>query len=218
MPLRKHGGKTLVISRFLPLFRTFAPSLRVSAPCPTPSSRCSTWSARQAGSSRCAWRVTGWATCPGQQNLSVLILGIIVVSLIPVAVGCQTPGCGPMRGWPSSALILAAACSTKLGKDGRSDDGRCQIPGQDRGRPHCRYHGLRWLTACCSSPTSSTSATREEWKKAAVSVAKRALDRLRNRHFQRWPEMNGLREGAAAALAFNDAYAGDRVAALVFGC
>ena len=44
-----------------------------------------------------------------------------------------------------------------------------------------------------------------------------AVERLRNRHFQRWPEMNGLREGPAAALAFNDAYAGDRVAALVFG-
>jgi len=29
--------------------------------------------------------------------------------------------------------------------------------------------------------------------------------------------MNGLREGQAAALAFNEAYAGDRVAALVYG-
>ena len=57
----------------------------------------------------------------------------------------------------------------------------------------------------------------KEWKKAGQPGREAAVERLRNRHFQRWPEMNGLREGPAAALAFNDAYAGDRVAALVFG-
>ena len=84
----KHGGKTLVISRFLPLFRTFAPFV--------------------AGIGAMTWaRFTffnligafGWVvslTLAGyffgnlpwvQKNLSAVILGIIAISLIPVVIG-----------------------------------------------------------------------------------------------------------------------------------
>ncbi len=84
----RHGGKTLVISRFLPLFRTFAPFV--------------------AGVGRMAYgRFTffnligggAWAlslTLAGywfgniawvKQNLTTVILAIIVVSLLPVIVG-----------------------------------------------------------------------------------------------------------------------------------
>ena len=84
----RHGGKTLVISRFLPLFRTFAPFV--------------------AGIGAMSYArftffnligATGWVgalTLAGyffgnlpwvQKNLSVVILAIIGVSLIPVAVG-----------------------------------------------------------------------------------------------------------------------------------
>ena len=84
----KHGGKTLVISRFLPLFRTFAPFV--------------------AGIGAMTWaRFTffnligafGWVvslTLAGyffgnlpwvQKNLSAVIIGIIAISLIPVVIG-----------------------------------------------------------------------------------------------------------------------------------
>ena len=84
----QHGGKTLVISRFLPLFRTFAPFV--------------------AGIGAMTWaRFTffnligafGWVvslTLAGyffgnlpwvQKNLSAVIIGIIAISMIPVVIG-----------------------------------------------------------------------------------------------------------------------------------
>lgn len=84
----KHGGKTLVISRFLPLFRTFAPFV--------------------AGVGKmnylrfCAYNLIGatlwvvslllmgyfFGNLPWvKQNLSVVIIGIIVLSLMPAFIG-----------------------------------------------------------------------------------------------------------------------------------
>lgn len=84
----KHGGKTLVISRFLPLFRTFAPF--VAGIGAMSYSRFTFFNLIGAifwvGSLTLAGYFFGnlpWV----QQNLTVVILGIIVVSLIPVFIG-----------------------------------------------------------------------------------------------------------------------------------
>lgn len=57
----------------------------------------------------------------------------------------------------------------------------------------------------------------KEWRKGGQASREAAVDKLRRRHFQSWPELGGRREGQAAALAFTEVYDGDRVAALVFG-
>lgn len=84
----RHGGKTLVISRFLPLFRTFAPFVAgIGA-----MSYAKFTIFNLVGAT--AWVVS---LCLGgywlgnlpwvKQNLSLLIIGIIVISLLPVAIG-----------------------------------------------------------------------------------------------------------------------------------
>lgn len=84
----KHGGKTLVMSRFLPLFRTFAPF--VAGVGAMPWVRFTVFNLIGA----LAWVVslcvagywlgnTPWI----KQNLSVMILAIIAISLLPVAIG-----------------------------------------------------------------------------------------------------------------------------------
>jgi membrane-associated protein len=84
----KHGGKTLVISRFLPLFRTFAPFVAgIGA-----MSYAKFTFFNLVGAT--AWVVS---LCLGgywlgnlpwvKQNLSLLIVGIILISLVPVAIG-----------------------------------------------------------------------------------------------------------------------------------
>ncbi|HSG22128.1 MAG TPA: hypothetical protein VLA64_04130 [Azonexus sp.] len=57
----------------------------------------------------------------------------------------------------------------------------------------------------------------KEWKKAGVASREAALERLKTRHYRSLPELGGLREGAAASLAFSETYTGDRVAALMLG-
>ena len=84
----KHGGKTLVISRFLPLFRTFAPFVAGIGAMSWP--RFSFFNLIGAvgwvGSLTLAGYFFGNLTWV-QQNLTAVILGIIVVSLIPLLIG-----------------------------------------------------------------------------------------------------------------------------------
>ena len=84
----KHGGKTLVISRFLPIFRTFAPF--VAGIGSMTYARFTFFNVVGA----LLWVVS--LTLAGflfgnmpwiKQNLTLVIVGIIVVSLLPVAVG-----------------------------------------------------------------------------------------------------------------------------------
>ena len=116
------------------------------------------------------------------------------------------------------ALILAAACSTQLGKDGRTDtklDVKYLAKSEvDRIADTNRAEVVEGLMVIADKLYKRNP---KEWRKAGQASREAALERLRNRHYQRWPELNGSREGQAAALAFNEAYAGDRVAALVFG-
>jgi membrane-associated protein len=84
----KHGGKTLVISRFLPLFRTFAPFVAgIGAMSYAKFTLFNLIGAQAWVASLClagfwlgniAWVKT---------NLSLIIIGIVVFSLIPVGVG-----------------------------------------------------------------------------------------------------------------------------------
>lgn len=84
----EHGGKTLVLSRFLPLFRTFAPFVagigRMSY------ARFSLFNLIGGVSWVVSLTVAGYwfANLPWvKKNLSIVILGIIVVSLLPVVIG-----------------------------------------------------------------------------------------------------------------------------------
>ena len=83
-----HGGKTLVISRFLPLFRTFAPFVAgIGAMSYAKFTMFNLVGAVAWVTSLCLagyWLGnTPWV----RANLSIIIVGIIIVSLVPVAVG-----------------------------------------------------------------------------------------------------------------------------------
>jgi len=84
----RHGGKTLVLSRFLPLLRTFAPF--VAGVGAMDYMRFLFFNLLGAICWVVSLTVAGFffANLPWvQKNLSVVILGIIFVSLIPVAIG-----------------------------------------------------------------------------------------------------------------------------------
>jgi membrane-associated protein len=84
----RHGGKTLVISRFLPLLRTFAPF--VAGVGAMDYTRFLLFNLLGALGWVLSLTLAGYffANLPWvQKNLSLVIVGIILVSLIPVAVG-----------------------------------------------------------------------------------------------------------------------------------
>ena len=84
----KHGGKTLVISRFLPLFRTFAPF--VAGVGRMEYLRFSFFNLAGALLWVLSLTLAGYffGNLPWiKQNLSVVIVGIIAVSLLPVFIG-----------------------------------------------------------------------------------------------------------------------------------
>ena len=84
----KHGGKTLIISRFLPLFRTFAPF--VAGVGAMTYARFSMFNVVGAVSWIGSLTLAGYwfGNLPWvQKNLTLVIVGIIVISLVPVFIG-----------------------------------------------------------------------------------------------------------------------------------
>jgi len=84
----RHGGKTLIISRFLPIFRTFAPF--VAGIGAMQYGRFSFYNTIGAALWIVLLSLAGYwfGNLPWvKNNLSLVIVGIIVVSLIPAAVG-----------------------------------------------------------------------------------------------------------------------------------
>ena len=84
----RHGGKTLIISRFLPLFRTFAPF--VAGIGAMNYVRFALFNLAGAVSWVVSLSLAGYffGNQPWvQRNLTAMIIGIIVVSMIPVVVG-----------------------------------------------------------------------------------------------------------------------------------
>ncbi len=84
----KHGGKTLVISRFLPLFRTFAPFVAGIGGMSYP--RFTLFNLIGAVTWVVSLTLGGYffGNLPWvKQNLSVVIVAIIAISMIPVAIG-----------------------------------------------------------------------------------------------------------------------------------
>ena len=84
----QHGGKTLVISRFLPLFRTFAPFVAGVGAMNWPRFMFFTLIGALAWVFSLTLAGFFFGNLPWvRQNLTAVILGIIAVSLIPVLIG-----------------------------------------------------------------------------------------------------------------------------------
>jgi membrane-associated protein len=84
----KHGGKTLVIARFLPLARTFAPFVAGVARMTYPRFLAVDFFGGVTWVFSLCWAGYLFGNVPViRNNLSAVILGIIVLSLMPVVVG-----------------------------------------------------------------------------------------------------------------------------------
>ncbi|MBE2259720.1 MAG: hypothetical protein IAE88_12720 [Rhodobacteraceae bacterium] len=123
-----------------------------------------------------------------------------------------------MRWLPVLLALLVVACATRLGRDGRSEStvdlkylAKTEV---DRIADTDRAEVVGSLMLIADKLYKRNP---KEWKKAGLSSREAALERLRQRRQRSLPELGGLREGQAAALAFSDSYTGDRVAALMFG-
>ena len=118
-------------------------------------------------------------------------------------------------------LLLAlslAACTTKMGKDGRTqttvDVKYLAKSDVDRIADTDRTEVVEGLLLIADKLYKRNP---KEWRKCGAVSREAAVERLRQRNSRSWPEFGGLRERQAAALAFSNAYDGDRVAALVYG-
>ena len=124
-----------------------------------------------------------------------------------------------MHGWLRILpMLLVAACSTKMGKDGRTDttvDAKYLIKSEvDRIADTVRGDVTEGLLLIADKLYKRNP---REWKKGGAASREAAVERLKTRQTQSFPELAGMREGQAAALAFSETYEGDRVLALMFG-
>jgi Ni/Co efflux regulator RcnB len=121
--------------------------------------------------------------------------------------------------WLVVLLALSlAACTTKMGKDGRTqttvDVKYLAKSDVDRIADTDRAEVVEGLLLIADKLYKRNP---KEWKKGGAVSREAAVERLRQRNSRSWPEFGGLRERQVAALAFSNAYDGDRVAALVYG-
>lgn len=116
------------------------------------------------------------------------------------------------------AVVLLSACSTQIGKDGRSTttvDGRYLLKTEiDRVADTTRRDVVDGLLRIADKLYRRNP---REWKQAGQPSREAAVQRLRQRMAVGWPELAGKRERLAAAQAFNEEFTGDRVAALMLG-
>lgn len=124
-----------------------------------------------------------------------------------------------MMRWLVVLLALSlVACTTKMGKDGRTqttvDVKYLAKSDVDRIADTDRTEVVEGLLLIADKLYKRNP---KEWKKGGAVSREAAVERLRQRNSRSWPEFGGLRERQAAALAFSNAYDGDRVAALVYG-
>jgi hypothetical protein len=121
--------------------------------------------------------------------------------------------------WLVILLVLSlVACTTKMGKDGRTqttvDVKYLAKSDVDRIADTDRTEVVEGLLLIADKLYKRNP---KEWKKGGAVSREAAVERLRQRNSRSWPEFGGLRERQVAALAFSNAYDGDRVAALVYG-
>ncbi|MBS0353232.1 MAG: DedA family protein [Proteobacteria bacterium] len=83
-----HGGKTIIIARFLPLLRTFAPFVAGVARMTYARFVALDFLGGAVWIFSLTWLGYGFGNLPAvKNNLSAVILGIIAISLLPVAIG-----------------------------------------------------------------------------------------------------------------------------------
>lgn len=115
------------------------------------------------------------------------------------------------------ALSLVA-CSTKMGRDGKKEttvNARYLLKTEiDRITDTSRREIVDALLLVADKLYKRNP---REWKQGGAASREAAVQRLRQRVTTDWPELQGQRERLAAALAFSEEFAGDRVAALAFG-
>lgn len=112
--------------------------------------------------------------------------------------------------------VLATACATKMGRDGQREsvvDPKYLMKTEiDRVADTDRTEVVAGLMLIADKLYRRNP---REWKKSDAASREAALARLQQRMAP--AELQGAREGQAASLAFREDYAGDRVAALMFG-
>ncbi|MBS1197931.1 MAG: hypothetical protein H6R18_1716 [Proteobacteria bacterium] len=113
--------------------------------------------------------------------------------------------------------IILTGCATKVGRDGTREtsfDAKYLAKTEiDRVIDATRVEVVGGLMILADKLYRRNP---REWKKTGLTSRELALQRLMDRSTA-LPELEGKREGAAAMLAFREDFAGDRVAALMFG-
>ena len=95
----RHGGKTIIIARFMPFIRTFVPVVAGAARMEYKRSSSSTWSAAFPGSGVCScsvtpciWRIRSCSPIFGPQfriekNIDIVVIIIVLLSVAPARCG-----------------------------------------------------------------------------------------------------------------------------------